>query len=304
MLAPGRTAAPGIARATRVWQDGPVTPAAPPPSRPAARDHGSADAGIAWVDGRVVPAGEATVPLTDEGFLRGDAVFEAVLVRAGRTHALQAHLDRLARSAAAMDLPLPDVRGVVTDLLVAWGERDGALRVVVTRSGTLRGLLTEPTWPESLALAVVEAPWRTPLSGVKTLSYAVNQWAVRRARERDADDALIVDEGTLLELPTGALCLVHGERLSTPDPQRLPILDSVTVRALREVVAVEPAVPDLDDLRAADEVFVVSATRPVLAVHAVALADADLTLPAPGPVTARVRDAFERHIAATRDGLP
>ena len=274
------------------------------PAHPVGTDRGAAVAGIAWADGRVLPAAEATVPLTDDGVLRGDAVFEAMLVRGGRTHALEAHLARMERSAAALDLPLPDVRDVVTDLLLAWGERDGALKVLVMRGGTVRGLLTTVGWPDSLALAVLDVPWRTAISGVKTLSYAANQWAIRQAQARDADDALIVDGERLLELPTGAVCLVRDGRILTPDHERLPILDSVTVRELDRAVGLERGLPDLDDLRAAEEVFVVSATRPTLPVHVVLLDDDVLELPAPGPVTARVREAFEAHIAATLDPLP
>lgn len=262
---------------------------------------------IAWVDGRVVPAAEATVPLLDDGFLRGDAVFEAVLVHQGRTHALDAHLARLRRSAAALDLRLPVVRHVVTDLLAAWGEHDGAVRLIVTRDGTVRGILGAVRWPDAMSLATVDLPWRTALSGVKTLSYAANQHAIRRARDHGADDALVVEGDALLELPTGAVLLVHDGVVSTPDPARLPILDSVTVQALDAVVDVERTCPTLDDLRRADEVFLVSATRPVLPVHAVSVPTSDgedredLTFPAPGPVTARIQADFADHVAATLD---
>lgn len=276
------------------------------PAHPVGTDRGDAVSGIAWVDGRVVPAAEATVPLVDDGFLRGDAVFDAILVRRGRTHALEDHLARLQRSAAALDLPVPDVREVVVDLLLAWGERDGAVKVIVTRGGTVRGLLTPVSWPDRIALAVLEVAWRSPVSGVKSVSYAANQWAVREAVKLEADDALLVNEdGRLLELPTGAVCLVHGDRVSSPDPARLPILDSVTVRTLAEVAAVEYRVLDLGDLRAAEEVFVVSATRPVLPVHAVRIdAEEELVLPAPGPVTADVRRDLDTHIDQTLDPVP
>ncbi|MFA9429456.1 aminotransferase class IV [Egicoccus sp. AB-alg2] len=257
---------------------------------------------IAWVDGRVLPASDATVPLTDEGFLRGDAVFEAVLVRGGRTHALEPHLARLERSARAIDLPLPPVRRAVADLLAAWGERDGALRIIVTRGGAVRGILGGVSWPPTISLALVAAPWRTAISGVKTLSYAANQWALRQARARDADDALIVDGGLLHELPTGALLLVTDGQVTTPDPGKLPILDSVTVQALGQIVEVEQATPDVDTLRAADEVFVVSATRPVLPVHAVLFeGEEEVEYPAPGPVTARLQEAFAAHVLANLD---
>jgi branched-chain amino acid aminotransferase len=268
-------------------------------THPAGLDRPAAPVGrpIAWVDGRVIPASDASVPLTDDGFLRGDAVFEAVLVRRGRTFDLQPHLDRMRRSAQALDLRLPVLRQVVTDLLAAWGERDGALRLIVTRGGTVRGICSAPTWPATISLAVVEAPWRTPISGVKTLSYAANQWALRTATDAGADDALIVDDGRVLELPTGSVCLVHDGTVSSPAAGELPILDSVTVRSLTHVVPVERTTPTLDDLRRADEIFVVSATRPVLPVHAVLLPDgSELTPPAPGPVTADLARRYDAHI--------
>lgn len=259
---------------------------------------------IAWADGRVVPATEASVPLLDDGFLRGDAVFEAVLVRHGRTHALPDHLARMRRSAAALDLGLPPLEPVVADLLAAWGERDGALKLIVTRAGTVRGLVAAAPWPPTIALAVVEIPWRTALSGVKTLSYAANQWAIRQAVVVGGDDALIVDGGVVHELPTGTICIVRDGEVSIPDPAQLPILDSVTARHLGAVVPLARSAPSLAEVRAADELFVVSATRPVLPVHALLVGDERLALPAPGPVTAEVASAFAAHIEATLDPAP
>lgn len=255
---------------------------------------------IAWVDGRVVPASEATVPLTDDGFLRGDAVFDAILVRRGRTHALDDHLARLRASAKAMGIRVPVLRQVILDLLVAWGGHDGALKLVVTRGGVMRGLISPVSWPDSISLETVEMPWRSALSGVKTLSYAANQWALRQAREAHADDALIVDDGALMELPSGALCLVLDGEVVTPDPDQVPILDSVTVRRLADVADVRRSRLTVTDLDAATEVFVVSATRPVLAVHSVG----EREYPAPGPVTAALRVRFDEHIEATLDPLP
>lgn len=255
---------------------------------------------IAWMDGRVLPASEATIPLLDEGFLRGDGIFDAVLVRRGRTHALDAHLARLRRSAKAMRITVPVLRQCITDLLAAWGQRDGVLRLVVTRGGRLRGILSTAVWPDSIALATVEMPWRSALTGVKTLSYALNQWAVREATAAHADDALIVDDSLVLELPTGSIVLVREGRLLTPDHQKVPILDSVTVQQLSLMVDVERTVLHTDDLAAADEAFVVSATRPVLPVHAID----DREFPAPGPVTADVRQRFSAFIDAHLDPRP
>ena len=277
-----------------------ATPTQPPASSPG-------PVALAWADGQVLPASEATVPLADDGFLRGDAVFEAMLVRAGRTHALELHLARMRRSAAALELPLDEatLRRAIGELLTTWGRHDGAVRVITTRGGVIRGLIGPAEWPRSIALGVVEAPWRTAVSGVKTLSYAANQWAVRQARTMGADDALIVDGGIVHELPTGALVLVHDGACSTPDPDRLPILASVSVAVLQQLAAVAPTTLGLEQLLTADELIVLSATRPCLPVHALHLPDGRrLELPAPGPVTARLRAALQAHITATLDPLP
>ena len=286
----------------------PTTPV-PTTTAAAAPEDGPADprAPLAWADGRVLPASEATVPLTDEGFLRGDAIFEAVLVRHGRTHALEPHLARLHRSAAAVELTVDEgaVRRAIGDLLGAWGARDGAVRVVLTRGGLLRGLIGSAEWPPSISLGIVEAPWHTAISGVKTLSYAVNQWAVRQARALGADDAVIVDGGIVHELPTGAVVLVRDGMVSTPDPNRLPILASVSIAALREIAEVALVEPSLDDLLSADELVVLSATRPCLPVHGLHLPDGrHHALPAPGPTTQRLRTALETHITSTLDEPP
>ncbi len=253
---------------------------------------------LAWQDGRVLPAADATVPLLDDGFLRGDAVFESVMVRGGRTHALGAHLDRMRASGRGLGLRIPVLRQVVTDLLAAWGDHDGVLKLVVTRGGTIRGILQASTWPDQLDLARVELPWRSAVSGLKTLSYAANMVAMRAAHEQHADDALVTDGGIVHELSIGAIAWVVEGRVRTPDPAALPILDSVTVRELAKVAEVEFGTWTFEEFLAdAEEVFVLSATRPVLPVRSVD----DREFPCPGPVTTELRRRFSEHIDASLD---
>jgi branched-chain amino acid aminotransferase len=253
---------------------------------------------IAWMDGRVVPASEATVPLLDDGFLRGDAVFDAVLIRDGRTHALDAHLARLRRSAKIVGIRVPVLRQVVSDLLVAWGDRDGSMKLIVTRGGALRGIIQPLANPPSIALQPIEMPWRTVLTGAKTLSYAVNVWASRQARLAHADEALILGEdGTVFEAPTAAIVWIDDGGVFTPDPGDLPILDSISVRELEAVVQITRGEYHVDDVLRADEVFIISASRPVLPVHAID----ETTYPAPGPRTREIRDAYGAHILEVLD---
>lgn len=71
------------------------------------------------------------VPLVfadDQAVLRGDGVFETILVRGGEAQKLPAHLERLARSAAILELPEPDLDAwarAATAAAAAWGETAG-----------------------------------------------------------------------------------------------------------------------------------------------------------------------------------
>jgi branched-chain amino acid aminotransferase len=225
-----------------------------------------ATAHLACLDGAVTPAADALIPATDEGLLRGDGVFEVLRLYAGRPYALDEHLDRLARSAANLRLPiaLDAVRADVARLLdAASGEPDpGALRIVLTRGG--RRLLLTETLPEhapAIRLATVTyAPVRL-LDGVKSLSYAANMLATRIAQEQGADEALLVTpHGRVLEAPTSSLFWVAGGAVLTP-PLSDHILASITRAVVIELAGATERSCTLDDLRQADEAFLVSTTR-------------------------------------------
>jgi branched-chain amino acid aminotransferase len=252
---------------------------------------------LAILDGVVMDAAQATIPVTDEGLLRGDGVFEVVHLYDGHPFALDEHLDRMGRSADAIRLPidLDALRSDVAAILADAEPADGALRLLVTRGGR-RIALVEPLkqLPETIALATITyAPTRV-LDGVKSLSYAANMLASRLAREAGADEALLVTpHGRVLEGPTTAFVYVLGGRLYTP-PLADRILDSITRRILFAVTDVEERVTTLDDLRALDEAFLASSIREVHPVHAI---DGAPIEDAPGPVTADVAERVREHIA-------
>jgi branched-chain amino acid aminotransferase len=60
-----------------------------------------------WMNGRLVEAADARVSIFDHGLLYGDGIFEGLRFYGGRMFRLEPHLDRLERSAAAIDLTLP-----------------------------------------------------------------------------------------------------------------------------------------------------------------------------------------------------
>ena len=166
---------------------------------------------LASVDGRVTPTADAVLPLPDDGLYRGDGVFEVVRLYAGRPFALDAHLDRLGRSAATIDLPLDRdaIEAELEPLLAEHGDGDAQLRLIATRGGR-RILLIEPLAPraESVTLATVTYQPTVILDRVKSLSYAANMHATRIAKERGADEAVFVTPaGIVLEPPTSTRLL-------------------------------------------------------------------------------------------------
>jgi branched-chain amino acid aminotransferase len=251
----------------------------------------------ACLDGVLVPLAEARIPVTDDGLLRGDGVFEVMRLYDGVPFARECHLERMAHSARNLRLEL-DVRAVGRDidaLLGTTAPGDGLLRALATRGGH-RIVMVEPmpALPDSLALGYVTyAPVRV-LDGVKSLSYAANMLATRLARERGFDEALLVTpHGRVLELPTASLFYVVDGVVCTP-PLSDHILDSITRRIVIEVAEASEAATAPADLERADEAFAASSVFEVLAVSRIE----QRGLAAGGPATTRAAREVRARIAA------
>jgi branched-chain amino acid aminotransferase len=254
---------------------------------------------LAILDGDVMDVAQAQIPVTDEGLLRGDGVFEVVHLYGGRPFALEEHLERMARSAGALRLPfdIDAVRDDVEKLLEMSEPADGGLRLLVTRGGRRIGIVEDlHVLPDTVALATITyAPTRV-LDGVKSLSYAANMLASRIAREQGADEALLVTpHGRVLEGPTTSFFYVLDGALYTP-PLEDRILDSITRRALFAVTDASERITTLDDLRSVSEAFLASSAREVQPVHAID----DVAIPAaPGPLSLDAAQRVRSYIEAT-----
>jgi branched-chain amino acid aminotransferase len=234
-------------------------------------------ADLACLDGRVGPAEEAAIPVTDEGFLRGDGAFEVIRVYAGRPFAFAEHLERLERSVRNLRLGLEVSWGAFEEeaaglLEARGGERfDGLLRVVLT-SGGRRLLLTEPLppMPERIRLGFVTYVPSRVLDGVKSLSYAGNMLAGRLARERGFDEALLVTpHGRVLEAPTSSFFWVGDDGALCTPPLDEHILASITRDRVMRLVDVRERPCTTDDALRAGEAFLASTVREVQSVAAI-----------------------------------
>ena len=261
---------------------------------------------LAYLDGRTMPASEATIPVTDEGFIRGDGVFEVIRVYDGKPFALNEHLDRMQRSTANLrlgrEVPREELETEVAKLVAERGGAgfDGCVRMILTRGGRTL-ILTEPLPPsaERPRLAFVTfAPTRI-LDGIKSLSYAGNMLAGRIARERGFDEALLVTpHGRVLEAPTSSIFWVEpGGDLCTP-PLEDHILASITRDRVMRVTDVKERHVSTDELLQAEEAFLASTTREAQPVGAIE----DREFTAPGEVTKATAAKLMDHIRAELGG--
>jgi branched-chain amino acid aminotransferase len=223
-------------------------------------------------------------------------VFEVIRLYRGRPFALTDHLDRLERSASAIELDAQraELEPEIQALLEAHGEADAQLRLVVTRGGR-RIALIEPLVEhlDSVRLATVTYAPTLILNGVKSLSYGANMQATRIAQAAGADEALLVrPDGIVLEAPTSTIFWIADGEVRTPALDA-GILDSITRRAVVEGMEVAEGEYELDDLLGASEAFLASTVREIQPVFAV-----DAEAFEPGPATLEARAAFEASIAA------
>ncbi|WP_343601276.1 aminodeoxychorismate lyase [Mycobacterium sp.] len=261
---------------------------------------------VVTLDGDLREPGTPLLFADDLAAVRGDGVFETLLVRDGGPCLVEAHLGRLANSARLMDLPEPDLpawRHTVDVAARRWTADtadEGAMRLVYSRgreggsaptayvtvspvadrvAAARRDGVAALTLPRGLPATGVETmPWLLP--GAKTLSYAVNMAALRHAARHGAGDVIFVSsDGYILEGPRSTVVIATGRPgeagdnlcLLTPPPW-YPILRGTTQQALFAVARAKGHDCDyralrVTDLIAAQGIWLVSAMTLAARVH-------------------------------------
>lgn len=270
-----------------------------------------------YLDGAYVPAAEARVSVFDRSFVYGDGVFEGIEVQDGGIFALDAHIDRLYRSAAFLRIGMPlgkaDLRAAIIEVVRRSGLRDGYVRPLVSRGVGPLGLermaeLGPPTvviMPQRRAAkegrtyrAVVVSTRRTPAQcldpRVKSNNYLNNVLGKLEQLDAGADAGILLDvDGFVAECCGENLFVVREGQLRTPPPTRA--LDGITRRTVIEL-AREDGVPvaevDLTryDLYTADELFLtatLSGIGYIVEVDGRRVAGGE-----PGPVSRRLLELY------------
>jgi 4-amino-4-deoxychorismate lyase len=257
-----------------------------------ARRAGSQNTVVVTLDGELHEPGAPLLYADDLAAVRGDGIFETLLIRDGRPCLLEAHLGRLTESATMMDLPAPELPrwraaiGVAVERWLADGGGEGVLRLVYSRGresgsppagaggpatsctafATIGAVPARVADARSTGVAAVtlarglsaegttDMPWL--LAGAKTLSYAVNMAALRHAERCGAGDVIFVgSDGLILEGPRSTVVIAtqrDGAPALLTPPPWYPILRGTTQQALFEVARNNGYKCDYQALRPAD----------------------------------------------------
>lgn len=225
----------------------------------------------------LVPPDQALIPAGDRGLLYGDGLFETMLARDGSVARLDRHLARLAASAAALALPLPDgVARAVALVAAAAGPGTHALRLTLTR-GTSARRGYEPPADARPTLLITAAPYRppagpltaitasvrvnpdSPLSRHKSLSALEKVLARAEAAQAGASEALLLNiHGRVAEGAASNLFIRRGGRWVTPPVSEGCLPGVMRAEVMAETGAVEAPLTAAD-LFAADAVYLSNA---------------------------------------------
>lgn len=278
--------------------------------------------GVAFIDGDYCPIAEAKISLLDWGFLRSDATYDVVHVWQSRFFRLDKHLDRFLASVAKLRLTLPYDRAQLTDILAQCVRRaqlqDAYVEMICTRGMSptfsrdprdainrfmafaipFGWIANEEQRQRGLNLAISSVRRIPPESvdpRVKNYHWLDFIQALFEAYDRHAENVVLLDtDGNVTEGPGFNLFVVKNGAITTPLRGVLEGITRHTVIELCAELGIQAnKVPILvDDLHAADEVFISSTAGGIMSVTTidnVAIGDGQ-----PGPITKRLTDLYWR----------
>lgn len=279
-----------------------------------------------YLNGEYLPKDEARISPDDRGFLLGDGLYEVTPFYDGVPFGLERHLERLLRGLCYLriDYDISGLEAMHRKLIERNGLEDAARSMVymqITRGAAPRTHYfpetpVEPTvygfakaWsrpPDDVwdggfsAVTVPDRRWSRV--DIKTICLLPNALAFQDAKDRGADDAILVRDGVAIEGAHQNFWAVFGDKAVT-HPVTGHILPGITRGILLEEareagIPVEERPIQLEELQWADECFFSGTTgevRPVVQIDGRPVGKGDV-----GPVTRRLSDLFLARVEANK----
>ncbi|QDL91159.1 D-amino-acid transaminase [Paroceanicella profunda] len=269
-----------------------------------------------WHKGAFMPETEAQVSIFDRGYLFADAIYEVTGVVGGKLVEYEGHAARLQRSLSELGIPCPltpeELLAVHREIVARNALDEGLIYLQISRGPADRDFVF-PAAPEptlslfTQAKRVLENPQAE--RGISVISLPDLRWARRdiktvqllypsmakmQAKAAGADDAWLVEDGTVTEASSATAHIVLGGTLITR-PLSTAILHGITRASTLDLaraagISVVERAFTLREAQLADEAFITSATNfvlPVISVDGRPVGDGT-----PGPVTRRLREIY------------
>jgi D-alanine transaminase len=278
---------------------------------------------MVFVNGEVLPADQAVIPIMDRGFLLADGVYEVSAVLNGRLVDNEAHLARLARSLAEIRIPNPYSTDawtrLQTNLVSRNGLAEGLVYLQVTRGVAERDFafpkdakptvvmftqakaITRSALAESGAGVVTVPDLRWKRRDIKSVALLAQVLAKQAAVEAGVAEAWMVEDGVVTEGSSSTAFIIRPDQRIVTRPLSNALLPGVTrasvMRLAREHdLVLEERAFTIEEAHRAAEAFFTSASSfvmPVVAIDGRPIGDGR-----PGPLTRRLRALYFERAAA------
>lgn len=268
-----------------------------------------------YLNGSIVPLGDAAISPLDIGLLRGYAVFDLLRTIGGKPFLLPEHLRRFRSSAERLGLSVPAsdvaIAEAIDELLRRNTHAEATVRLVLTGGPSPDGMRFDPATPTFLILThdLHEPPAELYETGgkllthhhcrevpeAKTTNYVTMLQHRSRIAEAGALDLLYHDGTRVFEAASASVYFVRGTTILAPKDSVLwGTIGSYVLELAKEHCDVIACDVSLEDALGADEAFLTSTTRGVVPI--VSLDDTTVGDGAVGPV---VRELMRRYREAT-----
>ena len=278
-----------------------------------------------YLNGDFMPIEHAKISVLDRGFIFGDGVYEVIPVYSRRPFRLEEHLARLQASLNAIRLANPHS-------LVKWTELAGKIisgnpwddqnvYLQITRGAAKRDhafpkglkptvflmaseLVTPPAeLLESGAKAIVLPDFRWLRCDIKSTSLLGNCMLRTLAADQGCVEAILVRDGELTEASASNVFIVKNGTVLAPPKSHL-ILPGITYDVVLEILNANALPHEIrpvaeSELRSAEEIWVTSSSREVLAITTLDGKPVGTGKDAgkPGPVCKRVHALYQQYKA-------
>lgn len=276
---------------------------------------------IVYLNGQFVPEPDARVSVYDGAFLHGAGLFETMRAENARVFRLEAHLDRLLRSADRLLMPirretLPG-HDVFRELLDRNQLRLARIRLTVSAGSMRDGQPADVPSPTACTTAAPTAEYpqvhydrgvsavicgfrlspTDPLAGHKTTAYLPRLLGLREAQQARCMEAIwFTTTHQLAEGSISNVFVVRNSVVQTP-PLDTPVLPGIARSVVTEIAPrcgfpVEETPLTIDDLLDADEVFLTNSIMQVMPV--VRVEKHDISDGRVGAVTRRLLEEYRQ----------